>query len=221
MAFTIIEGLGQLTEFSSYITSNSTTYQFGSAAEALEAYPQFEVVDGFLNETSELSTNIVEYQPALEGGTVAGAEVVSMSASGEGVAATTGAATVTSVSLVELLGGICAGLGIGILSYEANKDFWIDVSNNLFLNVPGYVPITYDNIDDMSILTLFKNGKTYVSAELVQQLNNKLIEMGVYDNNDVISYEIPSDPGTYTFQSPDVNMANVGYYFQIISLFLK
>lgn len=209
MAYTIINGLGQLTEFSSYITNNSTTYQFGTAAEALEAYPQFEVVDGFLNETADLSTNVVEYQPALEGGTVAGAEVVSMATAEEGIAATTGAATITSVSVIELVGGILAGLGIGILSYEANKDFWIDVSNNLFINVPGYEPITYDNIEDMSILTLFKGNKTYVSAELVQRMNNYLIELGVYENNTTITYDVPTEPGTYTVSSPDVNMENV------------
>lgn len=210
MGVPIIQGLSELTSFNNYIQANSTTYQFGSVAEALESteYGTFEVYDG-LNASGNISTKIVEFQPDLTGGTKVGADIISFEEVTGGVTATSGAATLTGVPLIELLGGIFAGLGVGILSYEANKDFWIDISNNLFLNVPGYVPITYDNIEDMSITTLFRNGKTYVDYSLVQAVNNYLINNNAFEGTDEITIDIPTNVGTADIDSVPVTVGNI------------
>ena len=90
MALPIINGVTELNSFYSYVHSNSATYQFGSAAEALEAYPNLQAVDGYINSGS-VQGNIVEFQPNLTGGTAAGVEAVSASEGVGAVSVTTGA----------------------------------------------------------------------------------------------------------------------------------
>ena len=214
MAIPIIEGIESIIAFYNYIQSVAATQSYASAAIAYQALVEQgvatqAVVEGVIN-TSEVVGQVVEFQPALTGGTEAGVAVSSVAeGTGGAVTVTSGEAVLTATPLIEILGGILAGLGVGILSYEANKDFWIDISNNLFLNLPGYEPITYDNIEDMSILTLFANGKTYVDADLVQRVNNYLIEVGAFSNTYEVEIDVPTEAGDYSFNSCAVTYDNI------------
>ena len=223
MAIPIIEGIESIIAFYNYIQSVAATQSYASAAIAYQALVEQgvatqAVVEGVIN-TSEVVGQVVEFQPALTGGTEAGVAVSSVAeGTGGAVTVTSGEAVLTATPLIEILGGILAGLGVGILSYEANKDFWIDISNNLFLNLPGYEPITYDNIEDMSILTLFADGKTYVDADLVQRVNNYLIAQGAFNGTYEVEVDIPREPGDYSFNSPSVTADNLeASYSKLIS----
>lgn len=213
MAVGIIQGLAEIKNFADYNAAASTAKYFTSYSECYDymlenAYKSgnSSVVQGVLDGGRAGASKIIEFQPNLTGGTKAGIDVANVTESGNVVEFTTGEATMGAVPVIEIVGGILAALGLGILSYEANKDFWIDISNNLFLNVPGYVPITYDNIEDMSLLTLFKNDKTYVDADLIQQVNNYLIQEGYFNQGEAtVTYsDIPVSEGRYTLQCPEV-----------------
>lgn len=212
MSVPIVEGMTELEGFTTYIQYNSQT-QTIEYLDQIETLPDIQTAetlgDGIIDYHGPLNFKIEGWQPELEGGTVVGAGAVDVTATATGYEVTTGYATVGAVSLIELLGGILAGLGVGIVSYEANKDFWIDISNNLFLNLPGYVPITYENIEDMSIMTLFKDGKTYVSADMVQAINNYLISIGAFDGTTRVEIDVPEVAGTYTFDSGVVSISNI------------
>lgn len=216
MAIGIIQGLQELIEFTDYNAALSTSQYYSSNAEVYNfmlenawksgnAATIRGVIDG-----GKVSGKIIEIQPYLEGGTKVGidvAEVTESAVVGEEVGVTTGAASMGAIPLIEGLGAILAGLGVGIVSYEANKDFWVDVSNNVFLNFPGYEPITYDNIEEMSLLTLFKDGKTYIDAEMVQAVNDYLIEIGAFEETVIITPDVPEVPTTVqlTQSSDDIN----------------
>lgn len=212
MSVPIIEGMEELESFTTFIQLNSETQQI----EYLSELPSKGVstttggiADGVIKYHGPLNFKIPDFQPNLTGGSKAGAEAVAVTETTAGYEVTTGVGTVTSVSLIEILGGIFAGLGLGVLSYEANKDFWIDISNNLFLNLPGYVPITYENIEDMSLLALFKDNKTYIDADLVQRVNNYLIEIGAFTGTYEVEVDIPREAGEYEFNSPPVTAENL------------
>lgn len=217
MSVPIIEGMTELESFTTYIQLNSETQQIEYLSELPSKGVQTatgSVGDGVIEYHGPLNFRIPDYQPNLTGGTKAGAELVEVTEVTTGYEVSTGTGTVTSVSLIDLLGAIFCGLGVGILSYELNKDFWIDVSNNLFLNLPGYVPITYSNIEDMSILTLFSDGKTYVDAGLVQDVNNFLIEMGVFEQGEArVEIDVPTEAGDYEFDSAECTLENVSAVF--------
>lgn len=214
-----ITNLQTLIDFADYNAASSATRYFNSTSEAYNyllenAYSSGSAgaVRGVLNSGNPATSpagKIVEFQPRLTGGTEVGIDVANVTDTGTQVAVETGSASLVGVSLIEVLGGIFAGLGVGILSYEANKDFWVDISNNLFLNVPGYEPITYDNIEDMSILTLFKDGKTYVDADLIQSINNYLIQKGYLDEEIEISIDIPTQAGQYEFNSSTMSVSEI------------
>ena len=212
MSVPVIEGMTELDSFTTFIELNSETQQI----EYLSELPSKGVststggiADGVIEYHGPLNFKIPDFQPNLTGGSKVGAEAVAVTEVTNGYEVTTGVGTVTSVSLIEILGGIFAGLGLGVLSYEANKDFWIDISNNLFLNLPGYEPITYENIEDMSLLTLFKDGKTYVDADLVQRVNNYLIELGAFQSRSEVSYDLPTVAGNYELYSYQLTKDNV------------
>ena len=218
MGVSVIQGVNQIINFADYNAAASATQYFSTSTEAYNymlenAYKMGSsgavrgVIDG-----GKVAGKIVEFQPGVTGGTAVGIDVAEVTESaivGEEVGVTTGAASLTAVPVIEIVGGILAGLGVGILSYEANKDFWIDISNNLFLNFPGYEPITYENIEDMSLLTLFKNGKTYVDASLVQSVNNYLIAHNAFDSTSEIVIDIPVDVGTADIDSCPVTIGNI------------
>lgn len=217
MAVGIIQGLQNLIEYTDYVTAARSAQYYSSYSTAYDAMLENgykmgsdAVVRGVID-GARANGKIVEFQPRTTGGTQAGVSVANVTenaTTGE-ITVMSGAATMTAVPLIEILGGIFAGLGLGILSYEANKDFWIDISNNLFLNFPGYEPITYDNIEDMSLLTLFVDGKTYVDAELVQQVNNYLIEIGAYSETIEVEVDRPVEPGTYDIYSIEMTKDNI------------
>lgn len=214
MSVAIIQGIEELIAFYNTISAASATSEYISAAATYQALVEQgvttqAVINGVID-TSKVMSQVVEAQTGLTGGTQAGVAVSNVAETAGGVSVTSGEALVTATPIIEIVGGILAGLGVGIVSYEANKDFWIDISNNLFLNFPGYVPITYDNIEDMSLSTLFKSGKTYVSAETVQEINNKLIAMGVFSQGQSsVTYDLPSSAGRYTMRSAEATVANI------------
>ena len=225
MGVAIIQGIEQLIAFYNTISASAATSEYISAAAAYQALVEQgvttqAVINGVVD-TSKVLSEVVEVQTGLTGGTQAGVAVSSVTeGAGGAVTVTSGEAVLTATPIIEILGGILAGLGVGILSYEANKDFWIDISNNLFLNVPGYVPITYDNIEDMSLITLFKNGKTYVDADLVQRVNNYLIANGAFSGTYEVEVDIPREPGDYVFNSPAVTADNLeASYSKLISYY--
>lgn len=230
MAIGIIQGIQELIEFtdynaalgaSSYYSSNAEAYNFmlENAWKSGNAATIKGVIDG-----GKVSGKIIEIQPYLEGGTKVGidvAEVTESAVVGEEVGVSTGAASMGAIPLIEGLGAILAGLGVGIISYEANKDFWVDVSNNVFLNFPGYQPITYDNIEEMSLMTLFKDGKTYIDAEMVQAVNDYLIHIGAFEENTEITPDVPETTTVLQLSQPECSydvlrelVIEAGFYAQ-------
>ena len=212
MSVPIVEGLTDLEGFTTYIKLNSQTQQIEYLSELgdLGVETTSSIGDGIIDYHGPLNFKIEGWQPELTGGTQVGATAVEVGTTATGYEVVTGAGTVGAVSLIEMLGGILAGLGIGIASYELNKDFWIDVSNNLFLNMPGYVPIRYDNIEDMSIMALFSDGKTYIDYNLIQEVNDYLIQIGAYTQGQTtVVIDVPTEPGNYSFDSAEVTPANV------------
>lgn len=230
MAIGIIQGIQELIEFtdynaalgaSSYYSSNAEAYNFmlENAWKSGNAATIRGVIDG-----GKVSGKIIEIQPYLEGGTKVGidvAEVTESAVVGEEVGVSTGAASMGAIPLIEGLGAILAGLGVGIISYEANKDFWVDVSNNVFLNFPGYQPITYDNIEEMSLMTLFKDGKTYIDAEMVQAVNDYLIHIGAFEENTEITPDVPETTTVLQLSQPECSydvlrelVIEAGFYAQ-------
>lgn len=216
MGVSIIQGVQSIIDFADYNAAASASQYFTSYSECYDfmlqnAYKSGNsaLVQGVIDGGRAGASKIVEFQPRLTGGTQAGIDVANVTENGNIVEFTTGEASMGAVPLIEIVGGILAGLGVGILSYELNKDFWIDVSNNAFLNFPGYVPITYDNIEDMSILTLFKDGRTYVDADLIQSINNYLIQIGAFAQTE-ISYYVPPSSGVYKVELAPVSQSNVG-----------
>lgn len=220
MAVQIIDGLDYIQNFSDYAEANSPVRIFNNTSEALDymrangAVGESGVVDGVIG-SGAVSSKIVEFQPYLEGGTQAGVSVWDpgyVEVEPPVVRVVDGPAVELACPQVQIVAGILSCLGLGILSYEANKDFWIDISNNLFLNFPGYEPITYDNIEDMSIMTLFKDGKTYIDYEMIQAINNYLIELGAYSAGTSITYDIPPATGTYSISGAAVTKDNIRSY---------
>lgn len=212
MSVPIVEGMTDLEGFTTYIKLNSQTQQieYLDQLSDLGVETTESIGDGIIDYHGPLNFKIEGWQPELTGGTQVGATAVEVSATATGYEVATGAGTVGAVSLIEMLGGILAGLGLGIASYELNKDFWIDVSNNLFLNIPGYVPITYENIEDMSIMTLFSDNKTYVDYALIQTINNRLIQMGAFDTSGTeVELQEITTPGMYNINSVPINEQNL------------
>lgn len=207
MGVPIINGLGEMASFNQYASTQS--YVYGSVAEALDSgrYMSPPPTPNQLNATGA-QFQVVEFQPELTGGTKAGSGIVDF-VKGTGRCETFVYGSAIALSGVEILAGIIAGLGLSIASYELNKDFWVDVSNNAFQNFPGYTPVTYDNIEDMSIIGLFRNNKTYVPYEVVQSVANYLISIGAYDINIEVEIDVPMEAGNYTFQSSELTYDNI------------
>lgn len=216
MAVGIIQGIAELIEYEDYISSARVAQYFTSYSDCYEymlqnAYKSGSsaAVRGIIDGGRAGASKIVEFQPRLTGGTKAGVDVANVTENGEIIEFTSGEASMGAIPVIEAVGAILAGLGVGILSYEANKDFWIDVSNNAFQNFPGYEPITYDNIEDMSLLTLFKDNKTYIDAEVIQNINNYLIEIGAFDSIYESTYNLYQTSGRYVLTSLACTFDNI------------
>ena len=212
MSVPIMNSLGEMVSFNEYASSQS--YVYGSAAEALESgrYLSPVNVPNQINGTGNARFQVVEFQPELTGGTKAGGGLVNF-IKGEGRCEPFVYGSAIALSGIEVLAGIIAGLGFSIAAYEFNKDFWVDVSNNAFQNFPGYTPVTYDNIEEMSIIGLFTsiNGQetTYLPYEVVQAVNDYLISIGAYEESYEIEVDRPTEPGTYSIYSAEVTRDNI------------
>lgn len=207
MAVPIINTLSEMSSFNSYASTQS--YVYGSVAEALESgrYLQPVPTPNQINATGA-QLQVVEFQPNITGGTKAGAGIVNF-VRGTGRCETFVYGDAIALNGIEILGGIVAGLGLSIASYELNKDFWVDVSNNAFQNFPGYTPVTYDNIEEMSIVGLFKNNKTYVPYEVIQSVANYLYSIGAYNEDIRIEYDRPLVAGNYDITSVEMTKSNI------------
>ena len=197
-----------MTSFNQYAASQS--YVYGSAAEALESgrYLSPVTVPNQINGAGNARFQVVEFQPEITGGTKVGGGLVDF-VKGTGRCDTFVYGSAIALSGVEVLCGIIAGLGFSIAAYEFNKDFWVDVSNNAFQNFPGYTPVTYDNIEEMSIIGMFKDNKTYLPYEVVQAVNDYLISIGAYEESYEIEVDRPTEPGIYSVYSSDVTQSNI------------
>lgn len=215
MAINIIQGVQKLIDFADYNATRSASSYFNNSTEAYNymlenAYKMGSdgavrgVIDG-----GKVNGKIVEFQPNLTGGTEAGIDVASVTESGGQVEVKSGAAALTATPLVEVVGGVLAGFGLGILAYESNKDFWIDISNQIFQNFPGYEPITYNNIETMSVMTLFNNGRCYISEDVVQAALNYLYNIGAFNENSEITYTIPTFGTTTQLDTLESTSSNV------------
>lgn len=156
---------------------------------------------------STATGQIVEFTPSTTGGKVTGVRAPYISEAESGALTIAGAGAYIGLSPLEILGGVFAGLGLGVVSYEANKDFWVDISNQTFQNFPGYQYITYDNIQDMSILSLFKDNTIYVPYEMVQSVANNLYAMGAFDY--AITYKDVSLGSYIDYESTDFSISMV------------
>lgn len=207
MSVPIVNSLGEMVSFNQYAASQS--YVYGSVAEALDSGRYIEAVpNANVFNATDARFQVVEFQPELTGGTKAGTGIVDF-IKGTGRCETFVYGSAITLSAPEIIGGIIAGLGLSIVSYEANKDFWCDVSNNAFQNFPGYTPVTYDTIDDLSLIGLFKDGKTYVPYEVVQALANYLLSIGAYNDEIRIEYDRPIEAGNYDLNTVDMTKSNI------------
>ena len=115
------------------------------------------------------------------GGVSTATQVATIAETETGITATTVGASAGGVSVGAVVGGVMAGLGLGVVAYESNPQFWIGVSNAIF-----GTDIEYEQIKDLSITALFKNGKTYIPDETVQKISEYLISSGAYNMSSVI-----------------------------------
>ncbi len=208
MGVPIISSISEMNSFTTYAQSQSYTY--GSVAEALETGRYLEPVPNTnVFNATDARFQVLEYQPELTGGTKAGTGIVDF-IKGEGRCEPFVYGAAISLSVPEVIGGIISGLGLSIAAYEFNKDFWVDVSNNAFQNFPGYTPVNYNTIDDMSIIGLFKNNVTYVPADVIQAMANYLLSIGAYDQGkSKVVYELPQQEGRYQLLSAEVTKDNI------------
>lgn len=175
----------------------------------LEGYTEFQSVADFLNNASANGFEvlnggkvinatggtaygeIVEVTPNLTGGTQTGIRAPYFSEAESAGLTVAGAGAYMSLSVGSVLAGITAGLGLSMLSYEANKDMWIDISNNVFQNFPGYEPITYNNINEFSILALVSNDYVYVPYDIIDKVGRYLDDIGAFDYYLVPTIDVP------------------------------
>lgn len=133
-------------------------------------------------EVSEIgsTTNLMTYTEyateGVTGGIATATEVATVAETEAGVVATTAGASVGAVSVATVVGGVISGLGLGIASYELAPEFWTGVSNAIF-----GTDIKYEDIDDYSIMTLFKNNKTYIPSNVVTDINTYLQSINAFN----------------------------------------
>lgn len=118
------------------------------------------------------------------GGVSTATQVASLAETEAGVTATTVGASAGAVSVGAIVGGVIGGLGLGLVAYELTPEFWTGLSNVIF-----GTNIQYDNIEDYSIMTLFKDGKTYIPSKTIDAIKNYLLSIGAYNNNAEITYK--------------------------------
>lgn len=123
---------------------------------------------------------IIPYTGKVTGGASKGVSAINFSGNAtEGVTASRAGALV-SIPAVQLVGAILAGIGLGIVAYEANPALWVEISNKIFSVIPGYEPITEDELSYLSFTTLFQNGKTHVPDYLITHSADMLNELGAF-----------------------------------------
>ncbi len=130
---------------------------------------------------------IIPYTGELAGGASSGVSAINFSGSSAGTVTASNSGALIAVPAIQLVGAILAGLGLGIVAYEANPALWVEVSNKIFSIFPNYEPITADELPALSFTTLFKNGKTHVPDYLIEHSANVLNDMGAYVSDITIS----------------------------------
>ena len=179
------------------ISNISNVYQFGNTAEALDALNtgKFNVINNPNSITGNgkvINFNEFVQQPeGLTGGSRVGSTAMNVTENAGGVGVATAGATV-AVSLPQVIGGICAGFGLGLVSYELAPEFWTDISNAIF-----GTEIAYDNIEDYSLIGLFKDDVLYFGYDLLATVKNALIRNNAF--SETYSIEGITSSGSYTF----------------------
>lgn len=152
---------------------------------------------------------IINIAPKLEGGVATGVSAPYISEAESAALSLTGAGAYVELPLIDVLGGLFAGFGLSVVAYEANKDFWIDVSNNTFGIFPGYEPIRPEHIEDYSLLTLFQNDTTYISAECAKQFVTYLLDIGAFDIHSQFEIEGAIPIGEFTPQLHEIGLSYI------------
>lgn len=130
-------------------------------------------------------TKAIEVVPELTGGAKLGVTAVDVAISEGGAVTASTVGTVSAVSVGAVVGGIIAGLGLGVTAFTVDPRFWTTVSNAIF-----GTDIPVEQFDNYNIRCLFKNGKTYVPAEIIENVANALLELGAYNTNKIIVRDV-------------------------------
>ena len=123
---------------------------------------------------------IIPYTGEVVGGASKGVSAINFSSNASGGVTASRSGALISIPAVQLVGAILAGLGLGIVAYEANPALWCEVSNKIFSVIPGYEPITEDELPHLTFTTLFKNGKTHVPDYLIKHSADALNELNAF-----------------------------------------
>lgn len=141
--------------------------EFGVSSTATNA-PMLKIIDGGAGVTGGEIASVSNIQFTKEAGATA------IEGASEGA--------VVSVPWMQVLGGMLAGIGVGIESYEANPDMWIAISNGIFTRL-GAEPVSPTDIANRHIKGVFLNNKTYFSQELLQSAINTMLALNLIPHN--------------------------------------
>lgn len=191
------------------ISQLNTVYQFGSAAEVIEAAGQgdFYVVKNPNVTSGNNVVNFNQYVQQTEGLT-GGAKVGSSTmdaAQGAGEVTVSAAGASVAVGVSEVVAGVAAGLGLGIIAYDVAPEFWTRISNAIF-----GTDIPYDDLEQYYIIGTLKDNICYFSQNIIDSIKKSLIDMGAFTTVDTISGV--ESTGTYILKSapnPNNQILNV------------
>ena len=107
----------------------------------------------------------------------------------------------TPVAFAAIAGAL--GIGVGVGMYEINPDFWDKVANAL---------MDAGAIVGGGVLSIMKDGKTYIPESTINVVRNVLLEEGAYNDGEGYSGYQPSVSGYTVSIQPQVSFAPDGYY---------
>lgn len=123
---------------------------------------------------------IVPYTGDVVGGASKGVSAINFSSKSTGTLTASRSGALISIPAIQLVGGILAGFGLGIVAYEQNPELWVTISNKIFSIIPDYVPITAEELPALSFTTLYKNNKTYAPDYMIKYAGDALNELGAF-----------------------------------------
>ena len=186
----IIDNLAELNQ-----AAGAEGYSTYSSINSLKNSNEFYVIkDTNVSQPSKVIefNKYVETSTELTGGSKVASNNVSLEvAEGGAVTASTVGAT-TTLPLSYVIGGVLAGIGLGVAAFTISPEFWTNISNKIF-----GTEISYSDINNYSIKSIYLNNTFYVPREIIDLVTESAFEQKAFEQT--YEYNSPKEIGSFTF----------------------